>query len=825
MEIESQEYTKLSIHNHFGGDDADCKIDKKVSYKPCFDLDLGYEGLLQAKRNGFSLVAQTNSNNLDAAAYLLMRSRAKMLGIELLPGVEINLLNWADDKRVLHTVVVFAPSCNVLKIQEDMRSSFKTNGRFVMTIEQLCELLQGRRALLYFHGVKQDKRSMSQNGDMAEEVLSLGHFLPVAIEENRSFHKLTLMEKLKSFITERQYEWLNAKAAIMSAADRKDFSDVESPTYIWASNTFDDLYYCVLTGSSRITREEDIIERVSYISKIMIDGGKGMVESEVDCSQGLNCIVGPSGSGKTLLLDIIRNKLNGGHLERSSSSTGTYDALYDIEQVHLLDGEGNEVDASEEFEIIEGSNLYDRVIKAYSSDKSELVAELGIDVNPMAYDVLIHEFSRKAADYLRCMSEVRKQREKASACLAQAKSAVRFIAANSIVRKDVISYNRDSSVEADIKSLGDRIAQFAQDASAARKHFGALEEIAKRDGLSDELINQLHALRKQFIGELLVRKSEASVEYDRKRVVRGRQDLLFKACQEYNGLISQRFSHVNEKEQVLRDQLDKLATSLLEGRRRQFEASVPVLKAESVRDSIVSSNSNDAARLSVASVDLTIDRDELHERFPENISQRVARGKVPKSKFEQKYDLEDEASVKNLLDTVAQNIGHSEARLNLPMDVAVHYSVELQAEDGQFRPIDTFSAGELSKVYVLHFLDKTIENAGSNTIVLYDQPESNMEKEFLLITLVDKLMKLRTRHQIFVATHEPLLVVNADANELILASNNKRVGQTNQVGYENRSFVGAHGKAELIEEVAKLIDGGTSAVRHRSDVYEGMIER
>ena len=66
--------------------------------------------------------------------------------------------------------------------------------------------------------------------------------------------------------------------------------------------------------------------------------------------------------------------------------------------------------------------------------------------------------------------------------------------------------------------------------------------------------------------------------------------------------------------------------------------------------------------------------------------------------------------------------------------------------------------------------------------------------------------------------------MNADANELILATNEKKVGQGNRVRYENRSFVGVHGKTDAVEEVANLIDGGTKAVRHRSDVYEGMID-
>ena len=163
--------------------------------------------------------------------------------------------------------------------------------------------------------------------------------------------------------------------------------------------------------------------------------------------------------------------------------------------------------------------------------------------------------------------------------------------------------------------------------------------------------------------------------------------------------------------------------------------------------------------------------------------------------------------------------------MSFPLDEAATYSIELKDEKGKYRPLEEFSAGMLSKIYVAYFLDRTIQNEGSNTILLYDQPESNMEKEFLLRTLGDKLRELRKVHQIFVATHEPLLVVNADANEIILAANNKRVDEPNHVVYENRSFVGAHGKRDLVEGVARLIDGGTDAVKRRSGIYEGMTHR
>lgn len=825
MAAEYREYTKISIHNHFGGPDADCKLDREVSFKPSFDLTRGYAELLKAHECGYRLLAQTNANSLDASAYLLMRARARLLGIELLPGAELNLINWDDVNQVLHTVVVFSPSSNVFEIQEAMREHFCTNGRYAITIEQLCELLLGKRAILCFHGVKQkrDKRSMSENANMAEELLSLIRFFPVAIEDNQSYQKYSLMAKLQAFVTDEQYEWIDTQAAILSSVDRTALPDVKSPTHIWAGNSFDDLYYCVLTGSGRITREEHIVERVSYISEIVVDAGAGMLASRVDCSQGLNCIVGASGSGKTLLLDMIRNGLTSRHLERSSSSTGTYDQLYDLKQVHLLGPHGEEIGPSDEFEVLEGTNLYDRVIKAYSSDKADLVKEFGIDVNPRAYGDLIRDFSQKASDYLECMAEAKRYGSQAAAHLAQAKSALKFIAANASGRSDTIAYTRDSSIQADTALLRSKAVQLNQDMTSATKHFAALLEIAKKNDLPTELIQSTQKLRDQFATELLAKKKAIALKLNSMRVTQKRQLLIYQACQDYNDQISHRFQQVNEKEQVVRDELRGLATALLSQRRSGIEARVPAISEEEVKASIDSSNSNNAARLVVSHVSLIVERESLHERFPGIVSPRRVKGRIPKVMFDSCYDLADPASVKALLDVFADNGSITDLVLDLPLDVSVTYSIELQAENGQYRSIDTFSAGELSKVYVMHFLDQAIKRVGSNAIVLYDQPESNMEKEFLLETLADKLGKLRKEHQIFVATHEPLLVVNADANELILATNDKKVGQGNQVGYVNRSFVGAHGKSEAIEEVAKLIDGGSKAVRHRSDVYEGMV--
>ena len=146
-----EEYTKLSIHNHFGGKPADLTINRSINDRAIFDLAKGFEELRSAKEAGFQLLAQTNSNHLDVAAYLLMRKMASLDSVELLPGVEINLVNWENEKQVLHVVVVVDPCSNLLVFAKALEEAFAANDRFALKLEQFCEILSDRRAVICVH--------------------------------------------------------------------------------------------------------------------------------------------------------------------------------------------------------------------------------------------------------------------------------------------------------------------------------------------------------------------------------------------------------------------------------------------------------------------------------------------------------------------------------------------------------------------------------------------------------------------------------------------------------------------------------------------------
>lgn len=820
-----EEYTKLSIHNHFGDKPADLTIDRSIDDQAVFDLAKGFEELRLAKAEGFQLLAQTNSNHLDVAAYLLMRKMASLDSIELLPGVEINLINWEDETRILHVVAVVDPCSNLLVFTKALEEAFIANGRFALKLDQFCEILSDRRAVICVHGLKQGDRGLAENPQMAQELLSMSRYFPVAVEDNRLFHKLTLQQQIKEFLSDETLTWFDT-AADISSVDRYHFDEVPSPTYMWAGATFDDLFYSVLAGDCRMVRKEDIVNRVSYVARITIDGGNGMRQSEVNCSQGLNCVIGPSGSGKTLLMDILNMKLKGKHLTAGTSNIGDYSGLYDLSQVHLYGPDGKEIDVSDRFEVIEGENLYNKVIKAYSNEKGELVKDMGLGIDSQGFTDLVAHFAVDMNRCLRAMAKADECRAVATGALAQAKSAALFIAANDVKSADTIDYNQDPGDSSAIAELDEKIAACTDGAEKAKKYFDGLISIADKNGLSEGLKKQLIRLRGKFLAELATKRLDLEASRFSKQFDKDKGKLIYEAVQAYNAKVSGQYHQVNKQRQVLIDKLSELAAGLLAAKKAEYALEVPTLTDAEVRKSIRLASKSDIARLSIEGIDLGIpDAVRIRNIFHDDVRVKASEGKAKSSTFAFPIDLASETSVKSMLDVFFHSGVKDGLSMSLPLDEVVTYSIELKDENGNYRPIEEYSAGMLSKIYVTYFLDRTIQNEGSNTILLYDQPESNMEKEFLLRTLGNKLRELRKVHQIFVATHEPLLVVNADANEIILAANDKRVNEANCVTYENRSFVGAHGKRELVEGVARLIDGGTDAVKRRSGIYEGMTHR
>ena len=828
------EFTKISIHNHLGGDSADCTIDKTRDYISSFDLSVAYKQVDEAAECSFELLGQTNHNNFDAASFCLLKRYCSMHGINLVPGVEIDLQNWENPNKTVHTVLLMDPSTNPWVFQSKLcdfyqknallESSIKPQGVdcFFLTVSQLSELATLNRSIICVHGIKQKQRSMQKNPEMASEILSLSRFLPVATEDNKTFHKIMLENSLKGFLSEEYCEWLS-DAANMSSADQtpfKKFNEEMSPTYIWASNTFDDLFYSVLVGDARIFREEDIITPTSYVSKIVIDKNSSMGRSEVNCSHGINAIIGPSGSGKTLLLDLIKNKLTGEHLSENTSNVSDYEGMCSLGKIHLYDSNNQEITSESGYRVVELENLYQRIIKAYSSDQATLLEDLGLTIEDNKYQKKLDSFKDSVNALLANKRKTKQLQDMNAGCIARVGDAFKFIEANKRKHTGVIIYKADARIAGELNSVNKMVADISEDIESTSSAFKTLNAIARNLELPNSLISDIVQLEERFSKELDGLQHKYENQSHRLKLKKGINELIYNAAQEYDSKISRQSTEVNNKMAAVDSNLQTIANNYLEIKRLNLTKPTPSLNKDELASSLRLNSKSSSVRLETAGINLELsDIDSIKNAFPGAIGNKP---KVNKSRFSPPYDLANPASVDLLTDVFLNEGFLSSLSFALPYGDVLDYTIKIKTDGNRFMPISDMSAGMLSKAYVSNFLDKTIQDSGSNTVIVFDQPESNMDKLFLMKVLAGKFNELRRTHQLFIATHEPLLVVNADSNEIILADNDKTISENNHITYSNQSFVGTRGKNELVESIAELIDGGSKAVKRRSDIYEGM---
>ena len=95
--------------------------------------------------------------------------------------------------------------------------------------------------------------------------------------------------------------------------------------------------------------------------------------------------------------------------------------------------------------------------------------------------------------------------------------------------------------------------------------------------------------------------------------------------------------------------------------------------------------------------------------------------------------------------------------------------------------------------------------------LLIDQPEDNIDNETIYTKLTEWFEKLKLKRQVIVVTHDANIVINADAENVIIASKN-----------EKNEFTYTYGALEyngILERISIILDGGVEAVERRLKKY------
>lgn len=814
-----KEYTKVSIHNHLGGMGADRKIDDDYTKNCNFDMKMAEKWIDEANDFDFRLIALTQANRLPAKEYREIKKYGEGKGVNVLPGVEINLKN---GDKILHTVVVFDDDSKVEEIETSIDNKIYDNKSNFLTIEQFLNLIIDYKCIICAHGIKQNDRSAASNPDMFSELINISDSIPVVIEDNHKYHKETLKLKLRDKLTSKELEWLD-NSSTLSSADRLSFREIKSPTYIWGTPTFDDLYYSCFMSDTRIKRETDIINKVNYISKIVIDKKEDsqLKPVEITCSHGLNSIIGSSGSGKTLLLDIIKRKLTGEALDNKTiSSNCDYQSIYNLSLIHLYDKEGNEIDNHSGYTVVEGEILYNKVISAYQADRNKLLEELNLKFDVSVLDPIINEFNNDLNKYIKDKIIINQNIDKVNMLIRNIDSAYNFLNANQVKNNETIEYCKDDGLYNKIITIDTNLVSFKNDINTLNSYIKEIRTIVLKYDPNNKFDEDLSSLNKKIVDLIIKKELTSKIDRFKYEDLYFKQKLIHDTSLRYNELIGSQFKAILEKKQEIVKYFSEIVEIIVENVKLSHNLFIPVLDASSIKKAMQFKDTS-VAQMTFKNVKLKILKNEFKTYFPNNVGNspkvRVSLFDIDELNLNNKDDVEKFANV-----FISQKYGNK-VEFSITNGEFVDYNIELKNLNGTYENIDSISAGNLSKIYINKMFEEKILKSGSDTIVLYDQPDTNMEKIFILDELVKKLSTLRNSNQIFITTHEPLLVVNADSNNIILAKNNKTASKLNDIEYSNKSFVGVNSHKSLLDEVAKLIDGKPEAVELRSTLYGGIL--
>ncbi|WP_372430341.1 TrlF family AAA-like ATPase [Janibacter melonis] len=145
------------------------------------------------------------------------------------------------------------------------------------------------------------------------------------------------------------------------------------------------------------------------------------------------------------------------------------------------------------------------------------------------------------------------------------------------------------------------------------------------------------------------------------------------------------------------------------------------------------------------------------------------------------------------------------AWLNSTDHISVSYGVQYDGVD-----IEQLSPGTRGIVLLLLYL--AVDQSDDRPLII-DQPEENLDPKSIFVELVGRFVETRRRRQIIIVTHNANLVVNTDADQVIVASAGAHVPG----GLPSLSYIsGGLENSQVRDEVCEILEGGKPAFEERA---------
>jgi len=127
-----------------------------------------------------------------------------------------------------------------------------------------------------------------------------------------------------------------------------------------------------------------------------------------------------------------------------------------------------------------------------------------------------------------------------------------------------------------------------------------------------------------------------------------------------------------------------------------------------------------------------------------------------------------------------------------------------------YKPVGILSLGQ-KVVAMLSFILGYSEYSEDYRPLIIDQPEDNLDNQYIYKNLVTQLRLLKEKRQVIIATHNATIVTNAKADQVCVMTSNNENGWVDAVGYPNEDRIKKH--------IINHLEGGRDSFLHKCRIY------
>lgn len=99
--------------------------------------------------------------------------------------------------------------------------------------------------------------------------------------------------------------------------------------------------------------------------------------------------------------------------------------------------------------------------------------------------------------------------------------------------------------------------------------------------------------------------------------------------------------------------------------------------------------------------------------------------------------------------------------------------------------------------------------------LLIDQPEDNLDNQYIYKNLVKQLREIKSKRQVIIATHSATIVTNAKADQVVLMESDYNHGWVETTGYPSEEKIKKH--------IINYLEGGIDSFNHKYSIYKEVL--